>query len=54
MANKLGKLMTCHERLQPLMLLQIFIIWSSEITSQTKIIIYPLPEHFWLQKQAEW
>ena len=48
MATKLCKLLTCHEGLPPIMLLHLSIIWSCEITWQTKPITTPLLQYLWL------
>ena len=49
MATKLGKLVTWHEGLPPIMLLDPLVTWSCEIMWQTKIIISPLPQYLWPQ-----
>ena len=49
MATKLGKLVTCHEELPSIMLLHPLVMWSYEITRQTKTVISPLPQYMWPQ-----
>ena len=46
MATKFGKLVTCHEGLPPIILLHPSVMWSCEITWQTKSISPP-PQYLW-------
>ena len=53
MTCKLGKLVTCHGGLLPL-LLHLLFTSSCEIEWKTKTIISPLPQNQWPQSLAEW
>ena len=53
MATKLGRMVICLDRLLPIESHGLLIMWSCEITWQTKTIS-PLPQCLWLLKLIGW
>ena len=54
MSTKLTKEVTYHERLLPIKSHDLLVMWSCDITWQTKTIISPLPLDLWLTNVTGW
>ena len=54
MATKLGRMVTYLHKFLPIKSHDLLFMWSSKITTQTKIIISPLPQCLWPRNLARW
>ena len=54
MATKLGRMVTYVEQLSPINFLNPLVMWSCNITWQTKTNMYPPPQYQWLPHLADW